>query len=298
MQPENLSIKTSHVRVLYFHLIRSIFCGALILGFSNSVFAWTTWIGVVEDWPTKDPADSKQIRYESRVRPLFVRVDQSAWQSAPQDELPRHNIKVPKTFSWDVCFSGRGEGALTTNMTEPLPFTSVPPYTLRESENAPWRTRRSLDYSSSNLEPVYKPIVLSSSMNSSCKDPEKWKAGSSQKVNGQIQQLMTILSAKLDGEETKKLLPLTSGKIAKTWANKSHDRIAILKAKTANGEIVTGAFYLGAETPALIGVNTLMIDAGDFDSDGKVDVIFKQRNQKNDAYFLYNGGTKVVESVW
>ena len=298
MQLENLSMKSINVRVFVQFMIRSIYCIGLSLGFPNGVFAWTTWIGVVEDWPTKESANSKQIRYESRVRPLFVRVDQGAWQAAPQDELPRHNIKVPKTFSWDVCFSGRGEGALTTNMTEPLPFTSVPPYTLRESENAPWRTRRSLDYSSSNLEPVYKPIVLSSSMNSSCKDQEKWKAGSSDKANGQIQQLMTILTSKLDVVETKNLLPLTSGKITKTWANKFRDRIAILKAKTATGETVTGAFYVGAEAPALIGINTLMIDAGDFDSDGKVDVIFKQRNKKNDAYFLYNGKTKVVESVW
>lgn len=65
------------------------FTASLIL--PSQAFAWTSWVGVLEDWPLQSdaavepgkPFSKAEPKYEARVRPLFIRVDKTTWQAAP-----------------------------------------------------------------------------------------------------------------------------------------------------------------------------------------------------------------------
>lgn len=266
---------------------------------ANAAFAWTSWIGVLEDWPAKDPKKADQpVSYEARVRPLFVKVDRGPWQPAPQPGDKEPVATLPKSFSWDVCFSGRGEGSLTASLSDVEPPS--PPYALRAEDRAPWRTRRSLDYAGWISEPVYKPIILSSSLNSSCKDPEKWKMGTGDKARQHMSKMIEIAKAELEKHDPNLKLNEATAKVPKAWGTQKHGRFAVLRAKTVGSPTkdVSATFYIGESGPQFIGFDAMMIDAGDFDSDGVTEVVFKQRSEKKDIYSLYSKGTKVTETTW
>lgn len=127
------------------------------LGISQTSFAWTSWIGVLEDWPiqpqsntaNKNPdakapdsqskTDTKSAQeYEPRVRPLFLRIDKKPWQAAPKKTDKDSAVQLPKALSWDVCFTGRSEGQLTAMLTSSEQSSMTPPYMLRAEDRAPW----------------------------------------------------------------------------------------------------------------------------------------------------------------
>ena len=266
---------------------------------ATSALAWTSWIGVLEDWPTKDAKKTDQpVSYEARVRPLFVKIDHGFWQAAPKPGDKDPAAALPKSFSWDVCFSGRCEGSLTASMNDVTPPS--PPYALRAEDRAPWRTRRSLDYAGWISEPVYKPIILSSSLNSSCKDPEKWKMGPGDKARQHLAKMIELTDDELAKQDLSLKLNPATAKVPKAWGTQKHGRFAVLKAKTGapSNKDISATFYIGDKGPQFIGFDALMIDAGDFDSDGVTEVIFKQRSEKKDTYTLYSKGVKITENVW
>lgn len=266
---------------------------------AKTAHAWTSWIGVLEDWPTKDVHKADQpVSYEARVRPLFVKMDHGFWQAAPKPGDKDPPATLPKSFSWDVCFSGRGEGSLTASMNDVAPPS--PPYALRAEDRAPWRTRRSLDYAGWISEPVYKPIILSSSLNSSCKDPEKWRMGTGDKARQHLARMIELTNDELKKQDPNVKINAATAKVPKAWGTQKHGRFAVLRAKTATPGIkdVSATFYITDKGPQFIGFDALMIDAGDFDSDGVTEVIFKQRSEKKDIYSLYSKGVKITENVW
>lgn len=266
---------------------------------ASSAFAWTSWIGVLEDWPVRDPLKMDQpVSYEARVRPLFVKIDSGFWQPAPKPGDSDPVAVLPKAFSWDVCFSGRGEGSLTASMLASNATPPAPAYGLRAEDRAPWRTRRSLDYAGWIPEPVYKPIILSSSLNSSCKDPEKWRGGSGEKARPYLTTMIGLANLELAKQDPAIKINDATAKVPRAWGTPKHGRFAVLRAKTTGGKEVNATFYINDKGPQFIGFDAMMIDAGDFDSDKVTEVIFKQRSDKKDIYTLYSNGTKITETAW
>lgn len=296
---------------------------------SQTSLAWTSWVGVLEDWPVavEKSSDDKSVaqpdakeqiatkaeeKYEARVRPLFVRVDQKPWTNAPRTSDPSPIVPLPKAFSWDVCFSGRAEGQLTamrspdgvtvptSGATSTPSPTPTPPYLLREEDRAPWRTRRSNDYSGWLPNPVYKPILLMSSLNTSCKDPEKWKQVGSEKVRGHIKSLLGELSKKLASESPELAtyeLTEKEAKIYRAWGSPKFGYYIALITRAKPRTMET--FYVSPKTEVTyLGRDMMLVDAGDFDGDGASEVLFKRRAEKKDIYTLFSNGKIVAESVW
>lgn len=279
----------------------------LILAFPQTSFAWTSWVGVLEDWPIQNEvkSDSKpdaksEAKYEARVRPLFVRIDQKEWQAAPRPGDTAPVAQLPKAFSWDVCFSGRAEGQLTAMLIADGMPTTTPPYLLRAEDRAPWRTRRSGDYAGWLSTPVYKPILLMSSLNTSCKDPEKWKQSGTEKIRPQLNAMIAELRKKLESsapgsssyEFSEKDL-----KIYKTWGSPKNGVYAAIQTKSKPRVVET--FHISSTSDiAYLGRDMMLVDAGDFDGDGYSEVLFKRRGDKKDVYELYSKGKQVAESIW
>ena len=285
----------------------NIFITTTILIPSHS-FAWTSWVGVLEDWPLQqEPARQKgkpdpkaDAKYEPRIRPLFIRVDQTAWQAAPRPGDAKPVAALPKAFSWDVCFSGRGEGQLTAMLIADGMPTTTPPYVLRAEDRAPWRTRRSGDYAGWLPTPVYKPILLMSSLNSSCKDPDKWKQAGAEKVRNKIPGMIETLKKRFESNDPG-INPYEFAdkdvKVFRSWASPKQGVFVAVRTKPKDPTIETFQITPQGDVTHL-GRDMMLVDAGDFDGDGFTEVLFKRRAEKKDVYDLLSKGSVVAQSVW
>lgn len=277
------------------------------LTFATTSFAWSSWVGVLEDWPISPASTTKQstgrpaeIKYETRIRPLFIRTDQKPWLAAPRPGDAEPVAPLPKAFSWDVCFSGRSEGQLTGNLVADGMPTTSPPYILRSEDRAPWRTRRALEHAGWLATPVYKPILLLSSLNSSCKDHEKWRRAGAEKANKHIPamtaELRKIFSVANPGTsqyqfEDQKV------KVVQTWVSPKNGLFAAVRTIPKSTDVET--FQISATgVVSYQGRNMIFIDAGDFDGDGAAELLFRRHGNKKDVYMLFAKGVMVAESIW
>ena len=282
------------------------FTASLIL--PSQAFAWTSWVGVLEDWPLQSdaaaqgnkPEPKSEPKYEARVRPLFIRIDKTTWQAAPRPGDANPVATLPKAFSWDVCFSGRGEGQLTAMLIADGMPTTTPPYILRAEDRAPWRTRRSADYAGWLPTPVYKPILLMSSLNSSCKDPEKWKQAGAEKARTKIPAMIEALRkdfASNDPGLTTYDFADKDVKIFRSWASTKQGIFVALRTRHKDSTIET--FQISPQGDVThLGHDMMLVDAGDFDGDGTTEILFKRRADKKDVFALFSKGSVVAESVW
>jgi hypothetical protein len=284
------------------HLLVS--CG---LTFATSSFAWTSWVGVLEDWPLNQDVSPiekgtrrPEMKYESRIRPLFIRVDQQIWQAAPRPGDANPQAALPKAFSWDVCFTGRSEGQITGMLIADGIPTTAPPYVLRPEDRAPWRTRRSLDYAGWLPIPVYKPILLLSSLSSSCKDPEKWRRAGSEKIRNHtpkmLSELRKALSAGTPGTEGYQFAD-KDFKVFQAWVSPKHGQFAAMRIDPKANRVETFQVAANGDV-AYLGHNMMLVDAGDFDGDGATELLFKRHANKKDVYSLFVKGAMVAESIW
>ncbi len=270
---------------------------------SEGAHAWTSWVGVLEDWPlvSENSRDqNNEVKYEPRVRPLFIRVDTQKWQAAPRPGDKNPAAPLPKAFSWDICFSGRGEGQLTAMLIADGMPTTTPPYILRSEDRAPWRTRRSSDYAGWLPTPVYKPILLMSSLNSSCKDPEKWKQAGGERARAKIPAMIAALRERFSVAEPGLLTYEFNDKdvkIFRSWASPKQGLYVALKTKVKESPIET--FRLAQDGPiTYLGRDMMLVDSGDFDGDGSTELLFKRRAEKQDIYELFAKGERAAVSIW
>jgi hypothetical protein len=275
--------------------------------FSTTSFAWSSWVGVLEDWPINPSVPQAggagrrvALKYENRIRPLFIRNDQKQWQAAPRPGEAEPIAVLPKAFSWDVCFSGRSEGQLTGNLVvEGMPSTS-PPYVLRPEDRAPWRTRRALDYAGWLGTPVYKPILLLSSLNSSCKDSEKWRRAGSETVKKNISVMTSELRksfAAANPGTVQYEFDDKNVKVVQSWVSPKNGLFVSLKTVPKSPDVETFQVSRTGEV-TYSGRNMIFIDAGDFDGDGVTELLFRRHGNKKDVYLLFTKGSKVAESIW
>jgi hypothetical protein len=262
--------------------------------------AWTSWIAVLEDFAVESPADGAGKRtdpiYADRVRPVFMKVDAKPWEAVTDSD------KETKSFSWDVCFSGRPEGSLTSVPLKTVLAPGEPKLGLRDGEKAPWRTRRSLDYAGSTRVPTYKSILLTSSLNASCKDPMKMKQASSERAKAASRKAMDSFSEQY-AKSPWATTPVMGTKPIKVMGSKQSSSFLIaLKSKLKSGAEVTSLWWAGEGPTQLIGWNGTYIDAGDFDGDGTTEIVVKTSSLEGDTYHLFeasDAGSQPKEAaIW
>jgi hypothetical protein len=240
-------------------------------------------IGTLEDLPR----DVSTQTYEARVRPLFIRKGIEKWRAVTEGT-------IPSTIGWDACFHGRGEGGLTS-IGKPS-ANPVPPHILRDSDVPPWRTRRSLDFAGSVGLPVYRPIILSSSMTPSCKDPLRWRMVGSGKIKTDAKKLLSAVVLARPEMQANDL------KVAQLYQSKSGEQLVFigpvkkLKTEAQQGNDV---FAVGANGEwTYLGSHLQFVDSGDFDSDGRTEIVMKKFGDQKEGYVLFVGSEPVAESSW
>lgn len=266
----------------------------------------------------RDPINptKKNPEYEYKIKVLFYK-NKETWNTL---QFSSKN-KYPKKVSWTIAFDGKNLGTiLSTNDSKPLEYflfyardkfhlpvanQSIPKIGKLTFEFSGWLS----GYPNGE---TLRPLVLVSE--NSYKDPQNWKPF---KPNLEI---IIILLPKL--KESVRLVTVdyyTNAKtpydarakdikILKSYKNLSGSKLIQLQVDVPNidcdgqpeAECLPLWFHLSNKGQSkYIGKGKKLIDAGDYDNDGKSEVVFWHSGYNLDGYIMYyDNFNKSVEYFW
>lgn len=244
--------------------------------------------------------NNSEERKGHNVRVAFYK-EGGQWKAYPtafntEQELAQAVKSFPGEVAWTVCFDGRSSGSLTSKNPESiLLYRDVGTHRISSGGSVPTVGTMSEQFSGWSGGRTYRPLVLSS--RGDCADPGGWRpakpeAGDLDAVGNHLKSEYRMSAAKLSK--------------AKFAANKSYvsrTRGAKLVSLTIAGAEVFPAsgedelnkdawFYVAGKEVRYLGSNMLLVDAGDYDGDGKEEAVFKVQRYNNDGYVLFYGGFK------
>lgn len=240
------------------------------------------------------------------ARPLFYQEE--------KDWIPifkKGNFKTifSGDFKWNIAFDGRNFGTIKTRFSNnPINtkgdsnFTKDSLLTYHNPEKAPKILNTGQLFSGWCSHPTYRPIILVSSPNH--KDPEEWKPFTPNDSYKRL--LFSRMKASLgdravscqdyDWDTVKpynfKSEELLLYKSYRSNSGKELVSISIDTSKiTCDGPIepewdITW-FFIDRDNISLLGRSLNLVDAGDYDNDGKSEIIFWFRAYNEDGYIIF-----------
>jgi hypothetical protein len=151
-----------------------------------------------------------------------------------------------------------------------------------------------MDFSGWMATPVYRPLVVSTSP--SCTDPDSWKPFNPTPAD---------IATALDHADTSLINRASSAaernfKVLKSYSSQSERLLCMVfdvnsaAPSDTNDFIYSDSdntrlawFLLNGSSCVYLRSNMLLLDAGDYDNDGKVEVVFKFEEYDHDGYILY-----------
>ena len=259
-------------------------------------------LGVLEDIPGVYAGQSNS----RKVRILFTRKDSKwiAYQSECSEPecLKRLTNQYPQNVHWFVGLDGRQIGEVMA--TTPKDFGFYAQIGLQDiiSGTAPVIGRRSHEFSGFAEGDVYRPLVTVSKPY--FKDPALWKRV---KVTSRIRkQAYTLLRdkgpsvCKEGPADTQPLVPLRYGaEDLGIRAHRSKDGWLIMNITVGGGYYCNGGDgdgLLDAQTFAInpagraqfLGAGLMLVDAGDYDGDGRSELMFALSLYNRSGYVLFS----------
>ena len=241
------------------------------------------------------------------VRVAFYK-EGGQWKAYPtnfdtEEELSRAVKSFPEEVAWTVCFDGKSAGSLASkNPASILYYKDVGTHQISSQASVPTVGKPSELFSGWPGGLTYRPLVLSS--RASCADPGDWRPA--QPAAGEI-------AAVRDYLRREHRISVANMSKAKVTANKSYGsqtRGAKLVNVNIKGAVVIPAsgeddqnegawFYVGGKEVRYLGSNMQLVDAGDYDGDGKEEAVFKVQRYNNDGYILFHDGFRQkLEFSW
>ena len=258
-------------------------------------------LGVLEDIPGKYQGESDS----RRVRVLFQKTGDD-WKAFPsecatQDCLKTIGSEYPPEMTWTIAFDGKNLGQITSRTPTAYGFYSdVGLQDITSAGPIPTVGKKSAEVGGFLGVPVVRPLVANSEPY--FKDPEAWKPT----------RLTTARVAALQQEFRKKFPNVTNcanpyENIQRPWQYRDQD-IQLSKAYSSNknwslaplrldgwrcdGE--TGGAFIGqwfVINPeghvSFLGQGMWLVDAGDYDNDGKSEIMFAIGGYNRDGYELF-----------
>ena len=241
------------------------------------------------------------------VRVAFYK-EGGQWKAYPAgfenvEELSRAVKSFPAEVAWTVCFDGRATGSLTSKNPESiLYYKDVGMHQLTSGGSVPTVGKPSELFSGWPGGLTYRPLVLSS--RADCADPAGWRpaspgAGEMDAVRNYLRKEYRVPAAKMSK--------------AKVTANKSYGSqtrgARLVSLNIAGAEVIPGAgeddgnvnawFHVAGKEVRYLGSNMLLLDAGDYDGDGREEAVFQVQRYNNDGYVLFHDGFRQkLEFSW
>jgi hypothetical protein len=279
-----------------------LFVAALFSLIGSAAMNWAQGpvVGALEDVPGSYAGEPNS----RRVRVLFEKKG-TEWQAFPSqcsDEACLKTVpsKYPREVNWTIAFDGRDIGHVTART--PREFDLYSHIGLQEPITAgsvPTIGKRSAEYGSGDAI-VYRPLIAVSEPN--FKDPEVWKP--SQLTGDAVTLLRRQFRNKFPAVSN---CPKRADSAAKAWPYRD-DEIKIIKAYSSNRHWSVAQVRLGeyrCEGPpddpfldcwfaisptneiAFLNSGMWLVDAGDYDNDGKSEVVFSISRYNAGGYELF-----------
>ena len=259
-------------------------------------------VGVLETYRTAKEGQPSR----SAVRVAFKK-SAGRWEPFPsscgarlRSPLRACGEGIPSRITWTITFDGRDLGSLTSRPFDHYDYFSD--VSCEEPEGGaavPTVGKPSLEFAGFLNEPVYRPLVAVSVPNHG--DPERWKAAP---LTGQIVKRMQAAFRRKfphvencrDQSESPSAWEYTNDRIrfAKSYASATGFRLVTMSLEGFNcddtpaGAFVPQLFVLDpSQKIRHLASQLVLVDAGDYDGDGKSEVVFMISRYNRGGYVLF-----------
>jgi len=270
-------------------------------------------LGVLEDIPAQYGEPDQRA-----VRAVFQKQGDE-WIAFPSQAESYHDLATlpasyPRQVTWTIAFDGRSLGTVTAE-TPPV-FQSNSQVGVQEitsDDPVPVVGEKSHAYSGFRLAPVYRPLVALSQPNFN--DPEMWKpAEAAPALAASARQLFRKRFPKTQNCTASDDKPKPASysdediKVINTYASsKGWSLIELSLSGWACNTIAEyggpfdGQWYAAGPSGNLsfLGADMDLVDAGDYDNDGRSEILFSINGRNTSGYRLYYSNfTKSAEFVF
>jgi len=298
-------IKNVYFAVAFFALV-SFYQDAFAANIATTTPEQNVILGILEENanPMAYP-DGIHKNYSREIRVVFQK-DGPEWKAFPaqantQEALAAFISSYPAEVNWTIVFNRKSLGQLTSKTQQSWKYYSNVGFQDIES-NSPIPTigKRSRDYSGYLSEPVYRPLIAVSQSN--FKDPEGWKpsalpADLIKLARQQFRQKFPKVENCTSPEENiARPWPYQDSdiKITKTYSSNKGWAIAQLRLGESRCDYTDDdAFYdqwfaisPGKEV-VFLDKGMWLVDAGDYDNDGKSELVFAINRENRGGYELF-----------
>jgi hypothetical protein len=275
----------------------------LVVLLNASAFSQTTVLGILEDVPGENPSAP----HSRGVRIVFQKVG-TQWEAfpstAPEDNyLNALPSKYPHEVSWTIAFDGRALGELTGRTPGQFESASTVGMQTISSGDVPTVGERSAKYGGYTDAVVFRPLVAVSKSN--FKDPDNWKPltelfpGLAARLRAGFRSKYPHLCQENKKDQTKlqpfiyrdqdvKIVGVYISK-ASTYLGRLHLEGAIdCQDIDAGFEIDDPWFFMSSRgLTRYVDSGMWLVDAGDYDNDGKSEVVFSINRDNRGGYEIF-----------
>jgi hypothetical protein len=258
-------------------------------------------LGVLEDIPGRSAGEANL----RAVRAVF-RNSGGDWLPFPGNCHDANCLKTitsqyPAELTWTIALNGRSLGQVTTRAPAEFRFYGdVGLLDISSSGRIPTVGRRSAEYSGFQGSRVYRPLIALSQ--AFFKDPDSWKptrlsAAAFAVRRGQFRkQFSKVSNCKDPSENIERPWQYSDGriKLPKAYASKRQWFLAqmFLDGYRCDGLLhapfVDQWYVINPEgTIAFLGQEMQLVDAGDYDNDGRSEVLFSIDGYNTGGYILF-----------
>jgi hypothetical protein len=284
-------MRLRHVSLLVLLALADVWCGI------TQAQEQATILAVVEDTPGHYSGDP---HYRS-VRVVF-RKEAREWQAFPSACLGQEcAAKYPSGVNWTVAFDGRSVGQITTRNGDGFRFYSdVGQQSIAKADLVPTIGNPSQDFAGFLGTPVYRPLVAVSKPY--FHDPERWKTVQlSPTVVGPLrkqfrQRFPTVANCTNSEENIDKPWPYHDDDIKVIRAYSSNENWSIARLRLdeyrcdgpADAAFVDQWFVISpSQELRFLDKAMWLVDAGDYDNDGKSELLFSIDDYNRGGYKLF-----------
>jgi hypothetical protein len=254
----------------------------------------TIMLGVLED---NSPSRAVRAVFQKKGR---------EWQPFPSDCPDQACLKTialgyPSTATWNIAFSGRSLGQVTASTPKDFEFySSVGLQKIVSKGPVPAIGKKSADFSGFLAIPVLRPLIAASQPY--FEDPDAWKPAQPPPELAASLRLAfrkkfpEVSNCASHDDDTPKLWQYRDAdiKIAKSYSsNKGWFAVQILltgnRCEGPTDDPFIGQWFAIAPrgAPTFLGTGLWLVDAGDYDNDGKSELVFAIDRYNRGGYELF-----------
>jgi len=259
-----------------------------------------TLVGILED----NPGHYAGNPHYRDVRVVF-RKKGAGWVAYPsncpdQDCLKTIAAKFPAQVKWTVAFDGKNMGEVESRTPPSFDFyAAVGQQVIVGTSDVPFVGKPSSDFSGFQDEPVLRPLVAVSKPNYS--DPENWKptrptpeiiAAVRQSYLSRFPKIANCIARTIGQEKSRTASVGDAISIQKLYGSNRNWFLVEAQSRYCDGgairEFSSRWFVVTPEQQVrFIGSNMWLVDAGDYDRDGKSELVFSIDDYNRGGYKLF-----------